>query len=55
VKLYKVEPTQRALADADEAFMWLYNEVPEAALRWYVTGRAKPVDDFEDSFSQHFR
>lgn len=32
---YKVEPTRRALADADEAFMWLYNEAPEAALRWY--------------------
>jgi plasmid stabilization system protein ParE len=33
--VYKVEPTRRALADADEAFMWLHNEAPEAALRWY--------------------
>lgn len=35
MKVYKVEPTGNALADADEAFMWLYNEAPEAALRWY--------------------
>lgn len=35
MKTYKVEPTKRALADADEAFMWLYNEAPEAALQWY--------------------
>ena len=28
MKVNKVEPTKRALADADEAFMWLYNELP---------------------------
>lgn len=36
MKSYKVESTRRALADADEAFMWIFNEgVPEAALHWY--------------------
>lgn len=36
MKFYKVESTKRALADADEAFMWIFNEgVPEAALLWY--------------------
>lgn len=32
---YSVEPTRQALADADEAFMWIYNDAPEAALRWF--------------------
>jgi plasmid stabilization system protein ParE len=35
MKVYQVKPTRRALADADEAFTWLYKEAPEAALRWY--------------------
>lgn len=35
MKAYQVEPTRKALADADEAFLWLYKEAPEAALRWY--------------------
>lgn len=34
MKAYKVEPTKRALADADEAFLWLYNETPEAATNY---------------------
>ncbi len=33
--VFRVEPTRRAFADADEAFMWIYNEAPEAAVRWY--------------------
>ena len=33
--VYRVEPTHRALADADEAFLWIYDEAPESALRWY--------------------
>ena len=33
--VYKVEPTARALANADEAFLWIYEEAPESALRWY--------------------
>src|SRR5690349_14417912 len=33
--VYKAEATNRALADVDEAFLWIYDEAPEAALRWY--------------------
>ena len=33
--VYKVEPTRKALADADEAFLWIYEEAPDASLRWY--------------------
>ncbi len=32
---YKVEPTRKALEDADEAFLWIYQEAPDASLRWY--------------------
>jgi plasmid stabilization system protein ParE len=35
MKHFKVHPTRRALADADEVFMWINKEEPEAALRWY--------------------
>lgn len=32
---YRIEPTRKALADADEAFLWIYEEAPDASLRWY--------------------
>jgi plasmid stabilization system protein ParE len=32
---YKVEPTRTALADADEAILWINEEAPEESLRWY--------------------
>jgi plasmid stabilization system protein ParE len=32
---YEVVLTKSALADTDEAFVWLYDEEPEAAIRWY--------------------
>ncbi len=32
---FKVEPTRRALDDADQGFMWIFGEAPEAAIRWY--------------------
>jgi plasmid stabilization system protein ParE len=34
MKTYRVEPTDKALVDAGEAYFWL-NEQSEAALRWY--------------------
>ena len=35
MKIYEVVLTKRAFADADEAFIWLFNEEPDAALKWY--------------------
>lgn len=32
---YKVEPSGPALADAEEALVWIYEQEPDAALKWY--------------------
>ncbi len=32
---YRVEPTDKALADAGESFFWISEQSPEAAHRWY--------------------
>lgn len=32
---YNVKPTRKALADADEAFLWIFEEAPDVSLRWY--------------------
>ena len=32
---YKVYPTEPALADVDEAFLWIYDQAPDAAIEWY--------------------
>lgn len=33
--VFTVKPTRRALADADEAFLWIFKEAPDASLHWY--------------------
>ena len=32
---YRVEPTDKALADAGEAYFWINEQAERAALRWY--------------------
>jgi len=32
---YKIKQTPEALADTDEAFTWIHEKSPEAAVRWY--------------------
>ncbi len=32
---YRVEPTDKALADAGEAYFWISEQSEQAALRWY--------------------
>ena len=32
---YRVEPTDKALADAGEAYFWINDQSAAAALRWY--------------------
>ncbi len=32
---YRVEPTDKALVDAGEAYFWINEQSEEAALRWY--------------------
>ncbi len=33
--IYRVEPTDKALIDAGEAYFWINEQSEEAALRWY--------------------
>jgi toxin ParE1/3/4 len=33
--IYRVEPTDKALADAGEAYFWISEQSEGAALRWY--------------------
>ena len=33
--VYRVEPTDKALVDAGEAYFWINEESESAALRWY--------------------
>lgn len=35
MKTYRVEPTDKALVDAGEAYFWISEQSEEAALRWY--------------------
>jgi plasmid stabilization system protein ParE len=33
--VFRVEPTENALSDAEEAFLWIHDESPEATFKWY--------------------
>lgn len=35
MKTYRVEPTDKALVDAGEAYFWISEQSESAALRWY--------------------
>lgn len=35
MKIFKVNLTGPALADADDAFQWLLDQAPDAAFQWY--------------------
>src|SRR5918997_5140594 len=35
MKTYRVEPTDKALVDAGEAYFWINEQSEAAALRWY--------------------
>lgn len=35
MKIYRVEPTDKALVDAGKAYFWINEQSEEAALRWY--------------------
>lgn len=35
MKTYRVEPTDKALVDAGEAYFWISEQSEQAALRWY--------------------
>lgn len=35
MKTYRVEPTDKALVDAGEAYFWINDQSEEAALSWY--------------------
>ena len=35
MKIYRVEPTDKALVDAGEAYFWINEQSEPAALRWY--------------------
>ncbi len=35
MKSYRVEPTEKALADVGEAYFWINEQSEGAALRWY--------------------
>lgn len=35
MKTYRVEPTDKALVDAGEAYFWINEQSEGAALRWY--------------------
>jgi plasmid stabilization system protein ParE len=44
---YRVELSPLALSDVEEAYLWLYEQSPSAAARWY-RGLTKAIESLEN-------